>query len=410
MPDHHQHKAEHLQRQIYSQAKAAWHLDRIEALRAGRVPAPVHVQLILSDLCNHNCNFCAYRRGDGLSSELFADKYGNTNPNRQITTLKALEIVKDCAAIGVKAIQFTGGGEPTVHKEHLTVFAAAQKAGIRTALVTNGVNLRLHPANLAHDWIRVSVDAGTEATYIAVREVPPQHWKRVWANIAAIASSSYAGNLSVGFVATNENHAELALAARLAKDAGASSIRVGAVFTGQGDGYYTDIAAVRASIAAAVEEHHGFVIDLFDRRLADLHDGHPTDPFCGYQYFTTYIGADLSVYRCCNTAYTTPGKIGTLNGHRFAELAMRPKPFDARGCRYCQFNGQNRAINALLNEPGDPARLAQVVLMAVDADNPPFRLLVGASGFESVQAKLDKLKRDMDDWRVVSSDTAYRQA
>lgn len=61
------------------------------------------------------------------------------------------------------------------------------------------------------------------------------------------------------------------------------------------------------------------------------------------------------------------------------------------------------------NEPGDPARLAQVVLMAVDAENPPFRLLVGASGFDSVQAKIDRLKRDMDDWRVVASDTGYRR-
>src|SRR3546814_14746881 len=50
---------------------------------------------------------------------------------------------------------------------------------------------------------------------------------------------------------------------------------------------------------------------------------------------------------------------------------------------------------------------ASVVLRAVDAENPPFHLLVGADGFESVQAKMDRLKADMDAWRAVSSDTAY---
>src|SRR3546814_16677894 len=59
------------------------------------------------------------------------------------------------------------------------------------------------------------------------------------------------------------------------------------------------------------------------------------------------------------------------------------------------------------HEPGDPAKLASVVLRAVDDENPPFHLLVGADGFESVQAKMDRLKADMDAWRAVSSDTAY---
>ena len=80
----------------------------------------------------------------GLSTELFGavQSGGFThNPNRKIKTEKALEIIDDCAAIGVKAIQFTGGGEPTVHPDHLELFLYAQELGIKTALVTNGVKL-----------------------------------------------------------------------------------------------------------------------------------------------------------------------------------------------------------------------------------------------------------------------------
>lgn len=335
----------------YSQTKAAWHLDRIEALRAGRVPAPVHVQLVLSDLCNHNCSFCAYRRGDGLSSELFADETGNTNPNRRIGTGKALEIVDDCATLGVKAIQFTGGGEPTVHRDHLHVFAAAQQHGIKTALVTNGIKLATHPANLGHTWVRVSIDAGTEATYCSVREVSASHWAKVWENLAEFAKA-YTGVLTVGFVVTNENFREIRECARMARAAGASGMRVGAVFTEKGMGFYDDVQRVRQWIADAVKEHGDFITNLFDRRVGDLEHGSPDDPFCGYQYLTTYIGADLNVYRCCNTSYTKAGTIGSLkDGVRFRDLALAPKPFDARGCHYCQFLGINKSIAALVTQP-----------------------------------------------------------
>jgi NAD(P)-dependent dehydrogenase (short-subunit alcohol dehydrogenase family) len=59
------------------------------------------------------------------------------------------------------------------------------------------------------------------------------------------------------------------------------------------------------------------------------------------------------------------------------------------------------------NEPGDPKKLSQAVLKALDSPNPPFRLLLGAMGLASVQAKIDRLKADMDAWREVSLATAY---
>src|SRR3546814_19727984 len=55
------------------------------------------------------------------------------------------------------------------------------------------------------------------------------------------------------------------------------------------------------------------------------------------------------------------------------------------------------------HEPGDPAKLASVVLRAVDAENPPFHLLVGAAGVERVQEKLDRQKDGMDEWTPVFS-------
>lgn len=346
---------------IYSQLKVLHHPDRLDDLAEGRRPKPIHVQLILSDLCNQDCSFCAYRMSAGLSSELFAEgklaKTGHNNPVRQIPTAKAREIIEDCAELGVKAIQFTGGGEPTVHPAHLELFGLAQSLDIETSLVTNGV--RLSPeseAILGMSWIRVSIDSGSAEDYQAVRRVPAQHWDKVWSNLSTLAPV-YDGVLGVGFVITPENYRGIASAAKLAKEAGASNMRVGAVFSTEGTSFYGDlIPEIMDTIAGAKAsvDSGGFeIIDLFGRRLGDLEEGRPTDPVCSYQYLTVYIGGDLNVYRCCNTAYTRAGDVGSLKGRRLVDAwpELGYEPFDARSCQHCQFLGQNRAIRSLVDRP-----------------------------------------------------------
>lgn len=332
--------------------KPAWHLDRIQSMRDGLRPAPVHVQLVLSDLCNADCSFCSYRMSNGLSNELFPDGK-RKNPNRMIASDKAREIIDDCATLGVKGLQFTGGGEPTMHPDHLEMFARAQGHGISTALVTNGVNL--DPSNRAvraMSWVRVSVDSGTPKMYASTRRVSEKHWHRAWENISALAESC-TGIVSVGFVITNENFRELPAAAEVAQAAGVANIRVGAVFSTDGTSYYGDrLSEIRGVIASAKAEFGDLIVDLFDRRIADLNAGSPTDALCGYQHLSTYIGGDLGVYRCCNTAYTRAGKVADLHGMRFAEVFDKPVvPFDARSCRHCQFRGQNQVISALVKRP-----------------------------------------------------------
>lgn len=338
---------------MYSQFKPLHHADRIDSLRGGFAPAPVHVQLILSDLCNQDCHFCAYRMSGGLSTELFGTEKTH-NPNRKIPTDKALQILDDCAAMGVKAIQFTGGGEPTVHAQHLEIIHYAQSLGLETALVTNGVKLQVnHPAIRALKWLRISVDAGHCDTYCSVRRVTPTHWDKVWENIFALRD--FQGHFGVGFVVTNENYEELPIAAIRCAEAGVPYMRIGAVFSAEGMDFYRDVREIHhyIDVAKGFQSEDFKIVDLFGRRLSDLEDASPDYEFCGYQYFTTYIGADLNVYRCCNTAYTKLGKLANLQNKRLMDTELGRAPFDARNCSFCQFNGQNRAINAMLKTPED---------------------------------------------------------
>lgn len=353
---------------LYSQAKPLWHQDRLESLRRGIVPPPVHINFIISDLCNQDCSFCAYRMSNGLSHENFVGnsalaRIGRSNPQRQVPTLKAMEIIDDCAEIGVKAIEFTGGGEPTAHPDHLDLFFYAQMHGIETGLVTNGVKLSAGAGVRGMQWIRVSVDAGSPETYARVRNTPARHWDMVWDNIATLAARDFKGVLGVGFVVTPDNYREIATCAKLAREAGAHNLRIGAVYSKDGNSYYDGVPmdAVEEQVALAVQEARpGFeVFNLWHRRTGELVHGAPTSPDCWYQHLNVYIGGDLNVYRCCNTAYTTAGKVGSLVNRRFRDvMQMDYHPFDARSCQYCQFRGQNeiiqRALDGELHPAGDP--------------------------------------------------------
>lgn len=50
------------------------------------------------------------------------------------------------------------------------------------------------------------------------------------------------------------------------------------------------------------------------------------------------------------------------------------------------------------NQPGDPERAAKAIVKAVESENPPLRLLLGAAALKGARRKLDELKHDIDAW------------
>lgn len=352
--------------QPYSPWKLIHHPDRIAAMRRGEQVAPLQVQLIISDLCNQDCNFCAYRMSGYTSNQHFngVDKHGNPthNPTRFIPFPKILEILDDCAELGVKAIQLTGGGEPSVHPFYVQVLQAIRARGLDLAVVSNGVVVKPDavPHLLRATWLRFSLDAGTAETYTLIRRAPHAHYERVLSNIEdltarrALSSVGPKPTIGVGFVVTADNYREIAQAAKKVRELGVDNLRVSALFTQDDEAYHAPIhEAVREEIARAkaFETEYFQVVDLYGDRLSDLRQHSPDYSTCGIMQLNTYIGGDLNVYRCCTTAYNDQGLIGSLQGQRFIELWRSQKKeldfarFDARTCTRCMFNGKNRFIN-----------------------------------------------------------------
>jgi hypothetical protein len=57
-------------------------------------------------------------------------------------------------------------------------------------------------------------------------------------------------------------------------------------------------------------------------------------------------------------------------------------------------------------QPGDPVKAAQAILTAVDADEPPLRLVLGADAINNIRARLERLSGELADWESVGRGTA----
>lgn len=347
----------------YSPLKIFRHEDKLSELRQGKQIVPLQVQLIISDLCNHDCSFCAYRMSGYTSNQLFkiVEKDGteNNNPNRMIKYEKVLEILDDCKEMGVKAIQITGGGEPTVHPQHELILKGILDRGLELAVVTNGARMSYSclQSFARAKWVRVSIDAGTAESYSSIRRISKETFNRVQDNIRALVSQKKQLDtnvrIGIGFVVTKENWGEIYEGAKIASDLGVDNIRISAVFQNEDEKYFDSFyeRARELAIKATELNRDDFkVYNNFGNRIADLTQHNPDYSFCGYQQFNTYIGADLNVYRCCNLAYNLRGLTGSLKEQRLKDFWVSESKkekysnFDAKGCERCMFNVQNRNI------------------------------------------------------------------
>ena len=139
---------------VYADAKLVLFPDRIEALRAGDTTAPIHIRVKPTNVCNHSCSYCAYRADDlSLGSDM--------NVRDRIPREKMLELIEDFISMGVRAVTFSGGGEPMLYPHIVETVERLAEGGIKIGSLTNGsrLNGKVADAFARHaTWVRVSID------------------------------------------------------------------------------------------------------------------------------------------------------------------------------------------------------------------------------------------------------------
>ena len=121
-------------------AKLLYHGDRVkEWLDKGRT-SPVLFEVALTGFCDASCPWCFFK---------------DQRDSHRIDTEKLMLALEDMVTLDVKAINWTGGGEPTLHPDFKHIVYHAAELGLKQGLFTNGFNKI--PFQSKFEWIRISL-------------------------------------------------------------------------------------------------------------------------------------------------------------------------------------------------------------------------------------------------------------
>ena len=334
----------------YSPYKIVHHERKLADLKAGKLPLPVVVQWDITDTCNANCSFCFYR---SAGYEL-----AGFNPKNVMSNEVIRRTIKELHELGIKGIQWTGGGEPTLHPDFLEIVKYTEELGLEQALVTNGILMtdKIVDAIKNFSWVRISLDSATAPTYKEVKSV--DKFDVVVSNIKKLMESKAPSNVvGISFIICPENYKEILLTARLAKYLKVDNFRISIAMTPERDRLFDKIweECIVQTRDAQKEESDNFKVFAFSNRIKNLAESFTE--FCGYQHFVGVI-APSGVYPCCRLKDDEKFCFGRLENETFMNIwygDKRKKFIESieNGCYFdCWMTEKNEFIRYLLeNSP-----------------------------------------------------------
>jgi wyosine [tRNA(Phe)-imidazoG37] synthetase (radical SAM superfamily) len=316
----------------YSTQKIIHHPAALNYMRLRIPQSPVQIHFMPALACNQHCTFCAYgHRTKDDGEEQMGWKNMEMMSDAFLPRTKMMECVKDWKAMGVKAIEVTGGGEPLIWPHIDEFFQLVAEWGVDIALVTNGTALTEKRADMFDltnwRWARVSIDAGSLGEYCATRRVNWRQWNLALQAIRRLADrkSDSEQRVGVGYVVDHSNWSSVYEGIRIAKAYGADNVRISAAFTPQNVLRFPPEAVKEATAQGAkakedFEDSSFQVNDLFAERVGNLLLGAQDYEYCAAKEVICIVGGDQNVYTCCTLAFNAKGLVGSIADQSFREL------------------------------------------------------------------------------------------
>jgi cyclic pyranopterin phosphate synthase len=314
------------------QAKIFANIDRvIEHIETGYT-APVLVEVDPSNACNHACSFC-------LSSYIHFDKYKGTEAfSRAMMPRETLmNMCEDFVKMGVRAVNWTGGGEPTLNKHLKEAIQYCGQNGIKMGMFTNGTlfdkwdMFETLVDNMT--WVRISVDAGTRDTYNGVRVAKgKQDWDKMVSNLAKLIEVNKSkGNkidIGVGYVISPDTYSEIVEFAKFFKDFDLMYCQYKPeIIIREDGGMQRDIEFWTEKVQPLLDEAKDILGDKFQVNGYKLEDlANDREKFgrnykkCLGSQVQPCVGADGHVYVCTNHRGWKQYSYGSLHEHSFEDI------------------------------------------------------------------------------------------
>ena len=199
--------------------KLMYHPERVADWMKGARICPIYVEIGPAGPCNCRCVFC--------SVEYIGYK------KRFLDTEMLKERLDEMGRLGVKSIMYAGEGEPFLHKDITEIIVHTNKAGIDSAITTNGILMKPVVSEKiigVTEWIKVSCNAGTAETYEKIHRTKASDFDKVIANLSHAVQvkrkNNYSCTLGVQILLLHENAKEVITLAKIAQDIGLDYIVV----------------------------------------------------------------------------------------------------------------------------------------------------------------------------------------
>lgn len=339
----------------YSNLKIFHYQDKLDSLTkdTDSIKAPIHIRIKPTNVCNHNCWYCAYKVDNlQLGQDMVEKDF--------IPEDKMMQILDDCSDMGVKAITFSGGGEPFTYRYFKQTIEKLIEKKIAFASLTNGSQLKGEIAELFAKhatWLRVSIDGYDDESYAKARSVKVGEFTKLINNMKKFVNIPHRTcNLGVSFIIDATNYTKIYKFSLLMKEIGVDSIKLsGCVVENEGEKnnkyhkpFFDEAKDLCQKVKDELEDENFEVFDSY-HYLEDKFDKDYS--WCPYAQINPVIGADLNVYPCHDKAYNLDnGLVGTIKDKSFKDFWMDDKDKffkinPSKDCQnHCVANNKNKMI------------------------------------------------------------------
>lgn len=345
---------------IAPKSKLFAHLDTLAAIKRGERPAPVNVELFLSNRCGHGCNWChyAFTHTRGPLAGKVARPAGAMASGDLMPFDLAYSILSQLKEAGVKSVTLSGGGEPTLSPDFERVVLCAVTKKLDLGIYTHGGNIDRERAAIMKEacaWVYVSLDECTPEAFKASKGV--NRFDAVLNGIRNLVAANGVADIGLGFLLHKNNFHQVREMVALGRSLGVGYVqfRPTILYAQDAPG---EMAEDAKWISWAVGHLNAYAGDSFV--IADIDRFRQYQNWQGHGYAICYgaavqtaISPNGMVWRCTNKTERPDALLGDLSKESFAEVWARsggPCGVDATCRVMCRQHIANQQLQPMMAE------------------------------------------------------------